>query len=153
MKKLSWIVLGAALAAAAPASAQQKGELGVGVLLGDPTSATVKYFLSDVSAVDVGLGVSNNLVLHADYIYHIWNFKPQPSKGKLGFYGAVGPRLEFEDHTDFGIRLIPGASYWPQFKKHTVEFFVELGPVIRLTEGTRVAVDGGFGLRYYFTKQ
>jgi hypothetical protein len=152
MKNFIWAaVLAAGLTV--PAAAQQAGQLGVGVLLGDPTSASVKYFMTDTSALDFGLGVSQNLVLHADYVYHIFDFKPQPSKGKLGFYGAVGPRLEFEDHTDFGIRLIPGVSYWPAFKKHTVEFFVELGPVIRLTQGVRTTIDGGFGLRCYFSRK
>lgn len=145
-------LMAAALAAAfaAPAAAQQAGQLGVGVLLGDPTAASVKYFVTNAGAVDFGLGVSNNLVLHADWVQHLWNLKPQPSKGQLGLYGGIGPRLEFEDHTDFGIRLMPGMSYWPKIKQGEFEFFLEIGPVIRLTEGTRVTVDGGFGARYYF---
>src|SRR5579885_1934260 len=92
------LAAGVAAAAAVPAAAQEAGQLGVGMLLGDPTSLSAKYFLTKASAVDFGLGVSNNLVLHADWVQHLWNLKPQPSRGTLGLYGAIGPRLEFEDH-------------------------------------------------------
>lgn len=147
MKKI--ILAAAALAAlACPAAAQKAGDLGVGIFVGDPLGATAKYWLGDRSALDLGVGVSEDFVLHADYVHHIWNFSPQPSKGRLSPYGAVGGRLEWQDHTDFGIRLMPGLSYWPHMKK-LFELFVEVGPVIRLSQRTRVTVDGSFGLRYY----
>lgn len=142
-------ILAAVLLAPLPASAQHAGELGLGVLLGDPTSGSAKYWLDDVQAVDFGIGVSQNLVMHADYVYHGWELIPQPTKGKLAAYGALGPRLEFMDDTDFGIRAMPGLSYWPNLKR-SFEFFLELGPVFRLTNGLRVRLDGGFGLRFYF---
>lgn len=148
---MRYLIVAAALSLpwAVPAAAQEARQLGVGVLLGDPTSGSLKYWLNDTEAVDFGIGVSEDLVLHADYVYHGWDLLPQTTRGKLAAYGALGGRLEFEDHTDFGIRTMAGLSYWPKFKR-PVEFFLELGPVVRLTEGARVTVDGGFGLRFYF---
>ena len=137
-------------AAAVPAAAQRAGMLGMGLLLGDPTSGSLKYWLDDTQAIDAGVGVSQDLVLHADYLYHGWDLLPQPQRGSLAAYMAFGGRLEMEDPTDFGLRVLPGLSYWPKLKR-PYEFFLELGPVFRLTNGARVTVDGGFGLRFYFT--
>ena len=146
------LILGAVLAAlAVPAAAQpQGGQLGLGLLLGDPTSGSAKYWLDKDQAIDFGIGVSHTLVMHADYMYHGWDLIPEPKRGKLSVYGALGPRLEFYDDVDFGIRAVPGLSYWPTLKR-PVEMFVELGPVFRLTNGLRVRIDGGFGVRWYFT--
>lgn len=159
MKRAIMAFLGAvlttvALAAAASAAEQvsygpHAGMLGMGILLGDPTSGSLKYWLDDVHAIDAGVGVSDNLVLHADYMYHGWDLFPQPTRGRLAAYISVGGRLEFEDQTDFGIRLVPGLSYWPKISR-PAELFFELGPVLRLTNGVRGTVDGGFGFRFYF---
>ena len=143
------LILASALLAAVPAAAQQAGQLGLGLLLGDPTSGSLKYWINDVEAVDAGIGVSQNLVLHSDYVYHGWELLPQSKRGRLAAYGALGGRLEFMDETDFGIRVMPGLSYWPTLKR-PAEFFIEIGPVVRLTNGVRVRIDGGFGLRFYF---
>lgn len=133
----------------APAPGPKPGALGIGILLGDPTSASFKYWLDDRQAIDAGVGVSESLVLHGDYMYHGWELTPQPSRGRLAAYVGLGGRLEFEDKTDFGIRVVPGLSYWPKISR-SAELFIELGPVIRLTNGVRGTVDGGFGFRFYF---
>lgn len=147
MKTVWMAVLAAALAA--PAAAQEKGQLGAGLMLGDPTSGTVKYWLNDREALQGGLGVSSNLVLHADYARHFWDVVGKPAKGRLALYVALGGRYEDVGGGDFGIRALPGLSYWPALKR-PVEFFLEIGPSFRLTHDTRVRVDGGFGGRIYF---
>lgn len=150
--------LAAALLLAVPAAAladgpgPRAGQLGLGVMLGDPIAGTLKYFVTDKSAVDFGIGASQDLVLIADYVWHGWTLLPQPKRGQLGVYLSGGPRLEMEDPTDFGIRTMAGLSYWPKLKTRTAEFFLELGPVYRLTPApVRVRVDGGFGVRVYFS--
>ncbi|MBI4375484.1 MAG: hypothetical protein HY549_03445 [Elusimicrobia bacterium] len=136
----------------AAASAQKPGYLGLGALLGDPTGATVKYWIDPAQSIDAGIGVSHTLTLLADYSWHGWRAIPQPSRGNLAAYFSVGGRLETRDDTDFGLRVLPGLSYWPHFKR-PVEFFLEIGPVFRVTDvKPRVRADGGFGLRYYFER-
>jgi hypothetical protein len=141
----------ALLLLAAPAAAQQAGQFGAGMGLGDPTGASGKYFLTDRAAVDFGLGVSDTLVLWTDYVYHDWDLLPQPKKGTLGVYGAVGGRFESQFYPTFALRGMLGLSYWPRFK-HPVELFLELGPAVRVTDdnSVRVRTDGMFGARWYF---
>ncbi|MBI5240062.1 MAG: hypothetical protein HY926_06290 [Elusimicrobia bacterium] len=137
-------------ACCAPARAQQKGQLGLGPLIGYPMAATAKYFLSERDAVDLGAGKSDDVTFHADYVWHGWKVLPQPSRGPLALTLAAGPRVELQTHADFGIRTMAGLSYWPKLKR-AAEFFIELGPTFRLTNGERVRVDGGVGFRLYFT--
>lgn len=130
------------------AFAAEKGDFGLGGVVGDPTGATAKYFLSSRQALGAGVGVSDTLTLIADYSWHAWNVLPQPKRGELGLYASLGGRLETQKHTDFGIRTLAGLSYWPRFKRKA-EFFLELGPVFRVAPDVRVRIDGGFGLRVY----
>lgn len=132
------------------AFSREPRSLGVGPILGDPTGATAKYFIEPGYAVDVGLGVSHTLTLWADYVWHGWEALPQPRRGPLALYLSAGPRLETQTDTDFGIRTMAGLSFWPKFKR-VYEFYLELGPTWRLAPDARVRVDGGFGVRYYFT--
>ena len=142
------LILALAVLFALPAAAQKKGDLGVGLFVGDPLGVTGKYFLDDSNALNLGMGVSEDFVMNFDLVHHIWQFSPQPKKGRLAPYGAIGGRLEWQDHTDFGIRFMPGLSYWPDMKR-LFEIFVEVGPVLRLTHGRRTTVDGSVGLRWY----
>lgn len=147
------ILAALALLAAAPAAAGERaGQLGLGVLLGDPTSASAKYFVTETQAVDAGVGVSQTLTLHADWVWHGWDLAPQPKKGKLGASISLGGRLETQRDTDFGIRTLLGLSYWPSAFKRPAEFFLELGPVFRVAPEVRVRIDGGFGVRVYFSR-
>ena len=136
---------------AAPASAQQVGQLGIGAVLGDPIGLTGKYWVKDAHAFDFGFGASHTFVMWGDYVWHGWEALPQPSRGKLALYLSAGPRLETRTTLDIGIRTMIGLSYWPKLKSQLWEMFIELGPTYRLTNDVRVRVDGGVGLRYYFT--
>ena len=55
-------------------SAQESG-FGIGIMLGEPTGISGKYWVEDNSAIDFGIAYSlfnsnNYLSLHADYIHH-----------------------------------------------------------------------------------
>lgn len=136
---------------AAPACAQQAGQLGLGAIVGDPIGLSGKYWLKERHALDFGLGASHTLVLWGDYVWHGWEASPQPQRGRLRLYLSGGPRIELRTTTDFGIRTMVGLSFWPTLKRTIWEMFVELGPTCRLTNDVRVRVDGGVGVRYYFT--
>lgn len=140
----------AALCAVSSARAQTAGQLGLGVILGDPLGATAKYMINGRDAVQATLGVSKNLTLTADYVWHGWKLTPQPKRGPLAIYLAGGVRLESQTDFDYGIRTMVGVSYWPKFATREGEFFLELGPTYRLNDDFRVRVDGGFGVRVYF---
>lgn len=146
MKK---ILLGLALAAAAasPVSAQAVKKAGFGVIAGDPIGGTAKLWLDEAYAVDLGVGFSGDTVLWGDLLYHMWNLLPQPEEGKLGVYLGAGPRLETRNDAEFGVRTIAGVTW--RITRQPLEFFVEAGPVFRLTQGGGVGADGGVGVRFY----
>jgi len=142
-----WIALALAAAAAPASAASVFREAGAGVVAGDPIGGTAKLWFDDDYAVDLGVGFSGDTVLWGDFLYHAWNLLPQPEEGKLGVYFGAGPRLETADDTEFGVRTIAGLSW--RITRQPIEFFVEAGPVFRMTQGGGVDADGGIGLRLY----
>ncbi len=53
----------------------QKGDFGMGVILGNPTSLSVKYWTGDLTAIDASLGYrygsANHLYLNTDFLFHL----------------------------------------------------------------------------------
>lgn len=143
------ILLALAVAAAAvPAAAESTfKKAGFGIVAGDPIGGTAKLWLDDDYAVDFGVGFSGDTVLWGDLLYHAWNLLPQPEEGKLGVYFGAGPRLETADDPEFGVRTIAGLSW--RITRQPIEFFIEAGPVFRMTPSGGVDADGGVGLRLY----
>lgn len=133
----------------ARSGAPERGTAGVGLIVGNPTGASGKLWLSKNRALDVGFGFSGDFAAHADHLWHAWDALPQPTAGTLGVYAALGGRIEARRGDDeFGIRTMAGIDYL--MDTYPWEFFAELGPVFRLTPGTSVSMDGGIGVRYLF---
>ncbi|MBI5630611.1 MAG: hypothetical protein HY921_06985 [Elusimicrobia bacterium] len=137
-----------ALALTGPACAQHHGSFGAGVILGDPTGLTLKTWVDDRQAFDVGVGFSGDAAFYADYLLHAWDVLPQPSQGRLGAYLGLGPRVETQRDATFGIRTLGGVDYW--IANRPIELFLEAGPVFRLAPERQVDVDAGLGVRLYF---
>ena len=136
------------VAAAQPLRAQKAGDIGAGVVLGNPTAVTGKVWIDGTRAVDGGFGFSTHLAIYGDYLWHSWTVLPQPAEGKLPVYLGVGMQLRTFHDAELGIRAVVGAAYW--LPRNPVEVFFELAPVFRLTPGDSVGLDAGLGLRYYF---
>ena len=149
MKKIFFLIM-ILIAAAAPSRAQKAGDLGAGVILGNPTGVTGKYWIDGTRAVDVGLGFSTDLAVYGDYLWHGWNVLPQPAQGKMPVYLGLGAQVRTLDDAEFGIRTVAGIAYW--LPNNPVELFFEVVPVFRLTPGTSVGLDAGLGLRYYWKR-
>lgn len=136
------------LAAPLAAGAQDTvREVGVGVIAGDPIGGTAKLWLSDRTAIDLGIGYSGNTVMWGDFLVHAWDLLPQPSEGRFGVYAGAGPRLETAPDAEFGLRTIIGLTW--RLKREPVELFAEAGPLFRFTPTGAVGADGGIGLRLY----
>ena len=155
---------GAVLTAQEPQKAQEsqnpprinaivEKKFSAGLMLGEPTGASFKYWISDVSAVDGLLGVSfqgeNNFTLHADYLYHFNHVIPL-DENRLSVYVGGGPRFKVRDHGDdlFGIRVVGGLDYI--FDDIPVDVFFEAGPVFDMTPDFEVRYTVGVGARYRF---
>lgn len=136
-------------AGASPLWAQKSGDFGAGVIIGNPTGATAKLWLTDSQALDAGLGFSTNLAIYGDYLWHGWKVVPQPTEGRLPVYLGLGAQFRTVSPHEFGLRTVAGIAYW--LPRNPVEIFLEIVPVFRLTPSNSVGLDAGIGLRYYFT--
>ena len=130
--------------------AQQKGNnFGIGFMVGEPTGVSVKKWVTDNSAFDVGAAWSLSdkteaLHLHADFLNHNW-FNDQPS---LAFYYGIGVRTILDNDPKIGVRVPIGLNY--VFENIPFDVFVEAVPIFDLVPDTEFAGNGAFGMRFYF---
>src|SRR5882672_6819329 len=105
--------------------------LGVGLILGEPTGASVKYLFTDTFAIDGAVGWSfhdeTDLQLHADALWHKHDLF-DTSEGQFSLYFGVGGRVKFRDGAEdrVGVRIPVGVSY--KFDRAPVDLFVEVAP-------------------------
>ncbi len=146
MKKL--LIMAILLIMPSVTFASEAGSIGVGIILGDPTGISAKYWIDKTNAIDAAVGF-DRFSVHADYLFHFWNVFPQTGGGEFGAY--AGPGLVFKDkkHDNMvGVRFALGAVY--ELNQYPVEFFAELVPVFELSPDTDLNLDGGIGIRYFF---
>lgn len=110
------------------------GKFGVGVTIGEPIGASLKYFFNDTMAVDGALGWSTHentdLYIHSDVLWHNFILIPV-SQGQLPLYFGVGRLVRFRNNGDdnqVGIRVPVGLSYL--FDNAPVDVFAEIGPAL-----------------------
>ena len=130
----------------------QEKDLGVGVILGDPSGFSAKYWTSEKNAIDLGvgysfIGVGSGLSIHFDYLYHINDLIK--SENRVPVYYGFGVRFRFPqgEPNIFGARGVVGVLWYPE--NYPVDLFVEFAPSFRLLPNS--AIDFGFGIggRYY----
>jgi hypothetical protein len=123
-------------------------DMGIGAELGQPLGATAKYWLSPSIAVDAAMGYhwNHNFDAHMDYLWHSFS-SFNVSSGRLPFYLGFGGRVLLGDDSQFGLRFPVGASYL--FPNDPIEMFAEVAPVMKLTSGIGVDIDGAVGFRLY----
>ncbi len=134
---------------AKPACAQRSGQIGLGFIAGSPFGVTGKFQYNDLLALDGGIGYANAAVFYADMLLNSWTLLRQPSRGRANAYVGAGPRIATDDGGQFAVRAMGGVGYWPS--NVPMELFAEFGPAFKITPDNKVGVDGGVGLRYYFT--
>lgn len=126
---------------------------GAGVLFGEPTGVSLKYFFNEKMAVDGAVGWAftdeTDLHLHGDVLWHKHDMF-DVREGDLALYGGVGGRVKFNHHNDdrAGVRLPVGLAY--TFENVPVDVFVEIAPVLDVAPSTRGGFTGGVGARWWF---
>ena len=136
-----------------PLLLSDRGRFGIGAMVGDPTGFSMKYWLSEKNAVDLGAAWSfedhGSFQLQSDFLTHRFDIFPV-NYGELPLYFGVGGRLKFPDHgeTHVGVRVPVGVSYF--FPDVPIELFAEVAPIVDVTPSTQFCVNGGIGFRYYF---
>lgn len=148
-------------AAARPARAEEKGVLGVGLIVGEPTGVCGKYYLGNDTAIDAAAGAAflgRGVQVHGDFLWHPWLLDNQESFA-LPVYIGVGMRIlnhdgsgDDEDHVRIGVRVPVGIVF--DFKKIPLDVFAEVAGVgdYHTAGDASFGIDfnGGAGARYYF---
>ena len=147
------IIFGLAVLAIIPAESISSrvgaaDDLGIGAAMGQPMGVTAKYWLSSSVAVDGMMGYhwNHNFDAHMDYLWHTFS-SFNIASGRLPFYLGAGGRILLGDDSQLGLRLPVGASYL--FPNDPLEFFAEIAPIVKLTSGIGLDVDGVLGVRIY----
>jgi hypothetical protein len=137
----------------------EKGTLGVGLILGEPTGISAKLYLKDDQAIDGAIGFAfrgGGIHLHADYLFHPVILQARDSF-VLPLY--LGPGLRVIDYRDgaagylaVGLRAVGGLLF--DFKTVPLDAFVEAGAVFeygfKSGTGWGIALNAAAGVRYYF---
>ena len=130
------------------AKAQVDG-FGLGLIFGNPTGISAKYFMNEKNAIDGALAWSLNgdwMQIHADYLWHFYVI--DVSKGEMPFYVGAGAKFGIGDDFHLGVRIPLGIAY--HFENAPLDIFLEIVPGMDLTPDTDFELDGGIGIRYYF---
>ena len=136
-----------------PSASSEPTRLGAGMVVGEPTGPTVKYWLTDVLAVDGTVGWSlrdsDDVYLNADLLWHNFDLIPV-TRGQAAVYVGVGPSIEFRHPEDnrFGVRAPVGVSY--KLDKEPLDIFLEVAPIVDLSPTVRGDFNVGIGVHYWF---
>lgn len=142
---------GAAPVAAAGGGVDQ-GTWELGVLLGEPTGFSAKYWTTVNTALDFGAAWSfeedGNFHLHCDYLVHNYDiFKVD--EGSLPLYFGIGGRVRFQgDDSRVGLRIVLGLEYLVE--AYPMSVFFEVAPIVDFAPETEASINGGLGIRYVF---
>ncbi len=134
-------------------AAQAQDELGIGVILGEPTGLTAKKWLSAEHAVDAALAWSfsndTRIQVHGDYLYHrVHFFNADDYRGRIPFYFGLGGRAIFgEEDTTIGARFPFGVG--KTLDDAPIELFLEIVPILDLAPDTDFDLNAAIGVRYY----
>ena len=143
------------------------GDFGLGVVLGEPTGLTGKYWLNRTSAVDVGLAYSFNdfFLIYSDYLYHFHGAFGRSSRfaTELTPYVGIGGVLFIESSSTtsnrayfkpsdgsvgLAMRIPLGMEWRPTGTPFGV--FAELVPGLGIIPSTFGLIEAGIGGRFYF---
>ncbi len=131
-------------------NAQQTG-FGLGLIVGEPTGLSGKYWINPWTAIDGAFAWSidkkSGVHLHSDYLWHDYRII-SVIKGKLPIYYGVGARIVFATDNIFGVRGVAGLNYI--FDGTPLDIFIELVPILDIAPKVGFDFNGAIGIRYYF---
>ena len=143
------------------ASPSAGGPFGLGIMLGDPTGITGKYWTSGNTAVTFGVASSWHDTLEV-FIDHNWHFTSAFSaNAPLIPYIGIGAGLLFDTYerynrdiyyrdrsTSLALRIPLGIEFLP--RTVPIGAFVEITPAVTLSAGMPGRIQAALGARYYF---
>jgi hypothetical protein len=132
--------------------------VGLGIMLGEPTGLSFKIWNRQTVAWDAGAAWSfvggKYFQIHGDFLLHNFNLF-RVETGRMALYYGAGARIKFGSSDSDGgsstvlsLRVPIGISY--EFERTPVELFLEVVPMLDLIPSTEVQMAGAVGFRYYF---
>jgi|SRR5690606_28161482 len=150
--KTRFILIAALFVLLSVSSNSQTRGFGLGVIVGEPTGLSAKYWLSGNNALDFGLGYSfvrrGRVHFHMDYLFHHQNiFRAEEN---FALYYGPGFRLKSVQGDDarLGARFGLGLVWLP--RNAPVDVFVEIAPILDIIPETDFTVNAGLGFRFFF---
>jgi hypothetical protein len=147
MKKLLPVILvGVIMSVAAYSTNAQSRE--IGIMVGEPTGLSAKFWTSGRTAVDLGvawsMGGSGSMHLHTDYQLHLW------LQSGTAFYLGLGGRMLLKDDPEIAARVPFGLQL--NVAGGRLALFFELVPMLPLYPDVDPGFDvnGGLGIRFRF---
>lgn len=136
---------------------------GFGILLGDPTGVTLKFWTQKENALvfDIGASYFGSPRIDIDYLWHFDAFRSNIAKLYAGLGGVLGigegKGFYYTEHHGFyfrsdngiglGVRGVFGIDVIP--RNSPLEFFLEAGLLVGLSPSFGSAGDVGIGMRFY----
>jgi len=131
--------------------ADSNHNVGLGLMLGEPTGLSFKLWNRQTVAIDAGAAWSlisgKYFQIHSDFLLHNFNLF-RVDTGRMAFFYGLGARIKFADSLTVSLRIPIGISY--EFERTPVELFLEVVPMVDLIPSTEIQMAGALGFRYYF---
>lgn len=129
-----------------------ENKLGAGMMFGNPTGVSAKYWIDGHKAIDGAMGFSfgrkTELSIHADYLLHQKAVLFYNDVHPLDLYYGLGGRMEFSDGLEIGVRLPVGFTHF--IENRNADVFAEVAPVVDLISKIGIELHFAVGARYYF---
>jgi hypothetical protein len=142
------------------AQSPQKKSFGFGIIVGDPTGGTLKFFSNRNNAfvVDFGASYFGSPRLGVDYLWQFNAFNSDIANlfagagGTIGFgkgngFYYRGKYIREKSNVGLGARGIFGVNIIP--RRTPLEFFFEFGVLLALAPDFGSSADFGLGMRFY----
>lgn len=145
------LVVGLAL----PSGVHAARDIGLGIIVGEPTGVSFKQWTGRAHAVDAAAAWSfvdeGALHVHADYLWHWFDRVDEVEGGRLPLYVGLGGRIKFgEDDELIGVRIPFGADFL--LDDAPVDIFLEIVPILDLAPETEVQINAALGARFWFDR-
>jgi len=129
------------------------GGFELGIILGEPSGISAKTWFDGNTALDGAVSWSlkdkhsNDLYLHADFLWHDFDLIDQ-SSGLMPLYYGIGGRVILADDARLGARVPVGISWY--LSGVPLDLFVEIAAVVDVIPDTDFDINGGIGIRFIF---
>lgn len=128
-----------------------KGTTGLGLIAGNPSGISFKYFTSTTTALDAAAAWSFTdewVTIHSDYLWHSFG-DIEVDKGQLPWYYGLGAWAAFGDEDVYiGGRVPIGIEY--MFANNDIDLFLETAATLSVIPETDFGIDGAIGVRFFF---